>query len=347
VLLIADAVVLFGGLYNVAASSPHWPPVTMLIEFAVQRSVSTYSLAIDAVPILDDRDRQVLGARHFERQCASCHGSPSSPPAALSRNMLPAPPGLTSAVGKWTDRELFWIVEHGLKFTGMPAWTTQDRADEVWSMVAFLRILPDLDADAYRAIAGGGTRPVAVLDTPAAADCAACHGDAGSAPVSRLIPLLHGQKQDYLVRALREYRARVRPSGYMQPVAAALSDEDIVRLAAYYSGLERPPPRQQRADAGTGPSGRSVAAAGLPGENVPACLACHDGASSYPILAGQPAPYLEAQLELWRRGVRGGTAHGAIMTPIAQRLPAEQAAGVARFFEFEAPPPREAALTPP
>jgi len=238
-LFSAGAVILLGGLYDVAASNRHWAPVAWLIDVGVDRSVATHSRTVGSVPILADRDREILGARHFELQCAACHGSLSSTPERITRHMLPAPPDLARNVDRWSDRELFWIVQHGLKFTGMPAWTTQDRSDEVWSMVAFLRLLPRLDAMQYAALAGTTT---ALKDQPAAARCAGCHGDADHAPVSRLIPVIQGREEADLVRALRDYRSGDRPSGYMEPEAARLSDADILRLAAYYAALDRPPP---------------------------------------------------------------------------------------------------------
>jgi hypothetical protein len=70
--------------------------------------------------------------------------------------MLPSPPDLSTAVRDWRDRELFWIVKHGIKYTGMPAWVAAQRDDEVWAIVAFLRRLPTLDAAGYRELALGG-----------------------------------------------------------------------------------------------------------------------------------------------------------------------------------------------
>lgn len=332
-LLVLGAIVGLGGFYNVAASDKHLPPVTWLIELGVLRAVNTQSLAVEDPPMdLLDPDRQVLGARHFELQCASCHGSPAAPAAELTRHMLPVPPDLATSIDRWSDAELFWIVQNGLKFTAMPSWSSQARGDEIWSMVAFLRRLPALDAAGYRAMAGTGENAPAVL-AASPESCARCHGGAGAAPASRWIPVLHGQNEAYLTRALREYRAGQRASGYMQPAAAALSDSDVVRLAGFYAGLDR-------AGATTEPAaeslGATIATKGIPEQNVPACLACHGGTTEYPILAGQPAPYLEAQLALWRRGVRGATDHGAIMAAIGARLSAEQAQAVARYFESQA-----------
>ena len=64
--------------------------------------------------------------------------------------MTPHPPDLTSTIPGYEPEELFYVVKHGVKFTGMPAWPALQRDDEVWAMVAFLQILPRLNRAAYR-----------------------------------------------------------------------------------------------------------------------------------------------------------------------------------------------------
>ncbi|MEZ5590165.1 MAG: cytochrome c [Gammaproteobacteria bacterium] len=64
--------------------------------------------------------------------------------------------------------------------------------------------------------------------------CAACHGEGGKAPQPTM-PVLAGQFEDYLVKALQDYRAGTRKQIIMQSQAQNLSDEDIANLAAYYA----------------------------------------------------------------------------------------------------------------
>ena len=73
--------------------------------------------------------------------------------------MLPRPPDLAVIAPTYETRELFAIVKHGLKLTGMPAWPAQHRDDEVWAMAAFLRVLPELDRETYRELSRGETAP--------------------------------------------------------------------------------------------------------------------------------------------------------------------------------------------
>lgn len=66
--------------------------------------------------------------------------------------------------------------------------------------------------------------------------CAACHGTNGISMIPNY-PNLAGQKELYLVDAIKAYRDGTRKNPVMSPMAANLSDEDIANLAAYYSSL--------------------------------------------------------------------------------------------------------------
>ncbi len=66
--------------------------------------------------------------------------------------------------------------------------------------------------------------------------CAGCHGQNGISPIPNY-PNLKGQKEQYLVKALRAYRDGQRNDPTMSPMAKPLSDRDIDDLAAYYSSL--------------------------------------------------------------------------------------------------------------
>jgi len=343
--LVALAVVIGGsGLYSVAASRGHWPVVEWLLSVAMHNSVRWRALAIEPPPDLDSPDRIRLGAAHFHSGCAYCHGAPTIPISPVARQMLPPPPDLAETAPHWNERQLFWIVRHGIKYTGMPAWTSQQRDDEVWSVVAFLRRLSSLDATSYRDVAFGPVRPpqpggreLATIGTvtDAVAACGRCHGAGERGPDSALVPILHGQPAGFLVAALQAYAEGKRESGIMQPVARDLTAQEIRQVAAYYAGLS-PPPLASRSppDPAALERGQVLAREGAPADRVPACLTCHGGRglNIYPRLIGQPAPYIAGQLRLLRDGAPRHTEAGAIMTPIARRLSEQQIRDVADYF---------------
>lgn len=343
--VVAGAFAVAGsGLLTVAASSGHWSITNQFLEFAMRSSVRTHALFITEGPKLDDPDLVRLGAGHFSGGCAPCHGAPGTSRGPIYLRMLPPPTDLAAAVMTWTPQELFWIVKHGIKYSGMPAWVALRRDDEVWAVVAFLRVLPQITPDQYLALA------VSTAEEPdqpaveivrdgipqqALTACARCHSDDRSVSRSRLVPSLAGQDSAYLVRALREYAGGRRSSGIMQPVAAALDNDDISQLADYYARIAPRPLEPGRPDARLIELGRRIATHGIPQQSVPACIACHRSRAGalFPRLDGQPARYIAGQLRLWQSGGRTGTVQGRIMAAIAPRLDDHQIEAVAAYFQ--------------
>ena len=68
--------------------------------------------------------------------------------------MTPRPPDLSQVAPRWSDRELFWIVKHGIRLAGMPAFGPTHHDDMLWDIVAFVRTLPTLSAREYARLAG-------------------------------------------------------------------------------------------------------------------------------------------------------------------------------------------------
>jgi cytochrome c553 len=341
-LVLAAVLLAWSGVFNVAASRGHWAIVEWFLAFGMRNSVELRGLAVQSPP-LDNPNLITLGAAHFHGGCAFCHGTPGTPVSPIAQHMLPPPPDLKASMRPWTDGEMFWIVKHGLKYTGMPGWAAIEREDEIWAVVAFLKQLRSMDAARYRDLALGSVHlpsqtgeQLATIDSSeqAAGACARCHGAENGGPASTLVPVLHGQPAAFLAAALQQYAEGSRRSGIMQPIAAALDARDLQRLAEYYAGLA-PPGREQAAAGGADlERGRQLATAGDAANGVPACDACHSGnaVATYPRLAGQSAAYMAGQLALWRAGHHTTTGAGAIMAPIAQRLSASDVDAVTAYF---------------
>jgi cytochrome c553 len=344
---MAVFLVAWSGLYNVAASRGHWAIVDWFLAFGMRNSVSLRAMAITP-PQLDDPDLIKLGAGHFHSGCAFCHGTPGTAVSPIAEHMLPSPPNLTTSMRPWKDEELFWIVKHGIKYTGMPGWVALERDDEVWAVVAFVKRLPTMDAASYRALALGSVDPrdptgeqlATVESNPQSAGaCARCHGAKGENPGSALVPILHGQPTEFLVAALQAYAGATRRSGIMQPLAADLDANDIRRLAQFYSGLALVPKEPAATDSALVERGRRLATQGDPANGIPDCGACHgrDALAAYPRLAGQNAAYMAGQLHLWRAGHNTASAGAAIMAPIARRLSDDDVRAVTAYFASVAP----------
>jgi len=341
-IVLGGFLLAWSGLYNVAASRGHWAVIDAILTFGMTNSVKTHALGIEA-RTLDSKDLATLGAAHFQSGCAFCHGAPGVPVSPIAQSMLPSPPDLSKSMRGWRDRELFWIVKNGIKYTGMPAWVAQERDDEVWAVVAFLRRLPTLDAAAYRDMALGGLtvpaqsgREIATTEATSGAvsACARCHGEKQRGPNSRLVPVLHGQPAGFLMAALEDYANARRPSGIMQPLASDLSAEDRERVARYYAGLAPPATPEPPSSDEAVERGRMLATRGDPGARVPPCMDCHNTSSLevYPRLAGQHAAYMANRLHLWKNGLTSRSSIDAIMAPIARSLSEQQIEDVSAYF---------------
>lgn len=100
-----------------------------------------------ANPYAADRAAIEEGLRHFKEMCLHCHGAPGVAPASWSRGMQPEPPPLDhEAVQSRSDGELHYIIEHGVRMTGMPPFGEDHSQKDLWSLVAFIRQLDRLDA---------------------------------------------------------------------------------------------------------------------------------------------------------------------------------------------------------
>lgn len=140
------------GSYNVAADQPHWSVTARLLAGIRDRSVAARAAAV-AVPNLADPQLIAAGAEHYVAMCAGCHLAPDMDDTELRAGMYPKPPNLTESTGR-SPQETFWIVKHGIKMSGMPAWGTTHDDDSIWGLVAFLRQLPDLEPAEYQSLVG-------------------------------------------------------------------------------------------------------------------------------------------------------------------------------------------------
>ena len=347
---VAGALGLFGfvvaasGLIPIKASSGHWRITEWFLRFSMKRSIATHRLGTEVPPKLRSEYLIQIGATHYELACRSCHGRPQGPRPRVAAHMLPMPPDLAPRVRESSPARLYEVVKHGLKFTGMPAWPAQNRDDEIWAVVAFLLKYPELDAGQYHRLAGGDevARPRPAVapaqETPGLVQsCARCHGTDGLGRGNALLPHLAGQRPEYLQGALRAYAADRRRSGIMGPVAVEVPPAAITAIANHFASL--PPARAEVAglDHDAVKRGAAIAREGVRAQRVPACLECHGPTGhrtkpEYPLLAGQPASYLELQLALFRENHRGGADHAHIMQQIAARLTPTQARDAAQFF---------------
>lgn len=186
---------------------------------------------------------------------------------------------------------------------------------------------------AFAAQPGQGANAI----TPQAGACFQCHGMDGKGDAAAAFPRLTDQVYKYLYDSLKDYASGVRQNPIMSPIAKALSDQQMRDVAAYYSAQKIAPyAPSPKVDPSVLQYGAAIAAIGHAQRGVQGCINCHgpEGVGlppTYPYLAGQYAPYIEAQMKAWKTGQRKGDGFG-IMENIAKRLTDEEIRAVAAYY---------------
>lgn len=151
-LLVGIGGFVYLGMYNIAADEKHWQLTERFLNIVRERSVTARASRISDMPELENADLISNGAGQYAEMCVECHLAPGRRESALRQGLYPIPPDLTKFDGE--PRAAFWIIKHGIKMTGMPAWGPSHDDATIWSIVAFLRKLPSLDTAAYKRMTG-------------------------------------------------------------------------------------------------------------------------------------------------------------------------------------------------
>lgn len=153
VVLVAVGASVYGwaysGSYDVAADTPHWRVTSWFMDMVREQSIDARSANLQ-VPNLDDPQLISMGAAHYSEMCVACHRAPGVAESEMRQGLYPKPPDLSR--GSPPPAESFWVIKHGIKMTGMPAWGKTHDDRKVWAMVAFLQKLPTLGAASYAAM---------------------------------------------------------------------------------------------------------------------------------------------------------------------------------------------------
>ena len=92
---------------------------------------------------LDTKASRELGGAHYGLDCGICHGVDGRAQTPSGQWMYPRAADLTSKqVQSYSDQQLFWIINNGVKFTGMPGFGKLEAPDHIWGLVNYVRTLP-------------------------------------------------------------------------------------------------------------------------------------------------------------------------------------------------------------
>lgn len=152
------AAFVWAGLFNTAASVPAGELERKIAGIALDRSVQRRAPK-GGNPLKPDPDVLRGGLAHYKAMCVTCHGAPGLDASEAGEGLNPPAPDLsTGKVQKRTDGELFWLVQGGIRMTGMPAFGPTHKDEEIWKIVAFVRRLPALSPEEQQELKRAGAK---------------------------------------------------------------------------------------------------------------------------------------------------------------------------------------------
>ena len=155
-LIAVAAGVVYSGSYNIAAGTGHSKPVEAAVHELMVRSVRSHAREVVVPAEINFHDQALVerAAGHYRAMCQMCHGAPGQDADRWSQALYPPPPDLVHALREhqWSDAEVFWILKHGIKDTGMAAFGDSHGDEDLWELTALVRQLPQMAPDEYRAI---------------------------------------------------------------------------------------------------------------------------------------------------------------------------------------------------
>ena len=171
----------------------------------------------------------------------------------------------------------------------------------------------------------------AIAGKAKSAVCASCHGADGNSLVP-MYPKLAGQHAEYTTKQLKEFKSGIRKNPIMAGMVAALSEQDMAELGAYFAN--------QKPTLGNGKGsalGRKLYFGGDASRGITACIACHGTSgkgmakAGFPAVANQSVEYLTAQLTSFKAGERDND-RNSIMRNVTKRLKQKDIEALAQFM---------------
>lgn len=105
------------------------------------------------------------GGSHYRSMCVICHGAPGVERSEIGQGMKPKPPALSQVAREMSSAEIYWVLQNGIRHTGMPAFGATHSAEDLWALAAFVEQLDGMSPKEYRrrtgGSGGGGDRQVA------------------------------------------------------------------------------------------------------------------------------------------------------------------------------------------
>jgi mono/diheme cytochrome c family protein len=119
-----------------------------------------------ANPVQPTDQNIVAGASIYREHCALCHGDPSQPKSPVADTLYPPPPQFVTDPVDMEEHENYYIILHGVRWTGMPGWKNVLQDQEIWQVVTFLSHMNKLPPAAKAVFGVAGGSPTAAPAKP-------------------------------------------------------------------------------------------------------------------------------------------------------------------------------------
>jgi len=129
---------LYLGLAPVAADQPPSALEARVLGVALRQAVLRRTSGAEEPPAPSEEDL-ASGREIYKEMCSRCHGEPGAPSSPLGSSFYPPAPLLPGHRSEWSERELFWIIKHGIRNTAMPAWGALLADDDIRQVAALVK----------------------------------------------------------------------------------------------------------------------------------------------------------------------------------------------------------------
>lgn len=154
ILAAAGLLIIYTGSFNVAATEEHSSLVRWAFHTTMHESVKMRSANISE-PKSFSPEMVAAGGPEYAAMCQHCHAGPGVKRSAWASGMRPQPPHLTEEGEHWELRDVFWLVKHGVKMSGMPAFGPSHDDRTLWNIAAFVKELPAMTPEDYASLTRG------------------------------------------------------------------------------------------------------------------------------------------------------------------------------------------------
>jgi mono/diheme cytochrome c family protein len=142
-LLLSGLVVTMFGLMPVGADGAHSRLEARIMPVVLHASIVRHASG-ETSPVPLNEDNLKTGVDTYKAMCARCHSTPEGKASTYGQSFYPPAPQLPKGMAEYTDAQLFWVIKHGIRNTGMPAWGSMLSDEEIWQLVSLLRNSQDL-----------------------------------------------------------------------------------------------------------------------------------------------------------------------------------------------------------